>query len=89
VPDEQAAPIAARFPDLALRTEPAHQEAFAHLERARLDLAQLVPVLDGLFAWAAAQHCQPAGGLRQILLFSPGQGRTDIEWAVALRPAGK
>jgi protein phosphatase len=31
VPDEQAAEIAARFPDLTLRTEPAHQEAFIHL----------------------------------------------------------
>lgn len=89
VPDEQAAPIAARFVDLTLRTEPAHQEAFAHPEQAHQDLAQLVPVLEGLAAWVAARHRQPAGGLRQIMLFSPGQRRTDIEWAVALRPARK
>jgi hypothetical protein len=28
VPDDRAAEIAAGFPDLTLRTEPAHQEAF-------------------------------------------------------------
>jgi hypothetical protein len=31
VPGDQAAAIAARFPDLTLRTEPAHQKAFIHL----------------------------------------------------------
>jgi DNA-binding transcriptional MerR regulator len=93
VPDEQAAQIAAGFPDLTLRTEPAHQEAFAHPGQALADPAQLVPVVEGLGAWVAAQHRQPAGGLRQILIFSPGSGgqgpNTDIEWAIALRPAGK
>jgi hypothetical protein len=33
VPDDQAAAIAARFPDLTLRTEPAHQKPFIHLGR--------------------------------------------------------
>jgi DNA-binding transcriptional MerR regulator len=32
VPDDQADEIAARFPDLTLRTEPAHQEAFVRQE---------------------------------------------------------
>lgn len=87
---EQAAQIAAGFPDLTLRTESAHQEAFARPGQAQLDPAQLVPVVEGLVAWAAAQHRQPAGGLRQIMISSPGSGRgPDIEMAVALRPAGK
>jgi len=89
VPGEQAAQLAAGFPDLTLRTEPAHQEAFAHPGQAGPGPAQLALVFEGLGAWAAAQQRQPAGGLRQIMLFSPGQGRTDIEWALALRPAGK
>ena len=53
------------------------------------DIAQLVPVLESLGAWAGARH-QPTGGLRQVLIFSHssgGQG-TEMEWAVALRPAG-
>ncbi|MBV9379057.1 MAG: MerR family transcriptional regulator [Streptosporangiaceae bacterium] len=89
VPSEQAAQIAAQFPDLALRTEPAHQEAFAQPEQALPGPAQLVPVLEGLFAWVAARHRQPNGGLRQIMLFNLAERRTDMEWAVALRPAGK
>jgi len=91
VPGGQAAQIAASFPDLTLRTEPAHQEAFAHPGQALPDPAQLVPVVEGLGAWVAARHRQPAGGLRQILIFNLGSGGqgTDIEWAVALRPAGQ
>jgi DNA-binding transcriptional MerR regulator len=87
VPGEQAAQIAAGFPDLTLRTEPAHQEAFAHPGQASMDIAQLVPVLESLGTWASAQHREPAGGLRQILIFSPRSsgGGTDIEWAIALR----
>jgi len=90
VPGEQAAQIAASFPDLTLRAEPAHQEAFAHPGQGLPDPAQLVPVLEGLGAWTAARHRQPAGGLRQILLLSlgPGGQGPDVEWAVALRPAG-
>jgi hypothetical protein len=75
VPDERAARIAASFPDLTLRTEPAHQEAFAYMGQAGPDIAQLVPVLESLGAWAGAQHRQPTGGLRQILIFSHGSGR--------------
>jgi DNA-binding transcriptional MerR regulator len=89
VPGEEAAQLAAGFPDLTLRTEPAHQEAFAHPGQASPDLAQLALAFEGLGAWAAAQHRQPDGGLRQITLFNLAERRTDIEWAVALRPAGK
>jgi DNA-binding transcriptional MerR regulator len=93
VPDEQAAELAARFPDLTLRTEPAHQEAYIHLGpgQAQLSLAQLTPVVEGLGAWIHQQHRQPSGGLRQILIANPNSGGRgpDGEWAFALRPAGK
>jgi DNA-binding transcriptional MerR regulator len=89
VPGEEAAQIAAGFPDLTVRTEPAHQEAFAHPGQASADRAQLALVFEGLFAWVAAQQRQPDGGLRQIMLFNLASRRTDMEWAVALRPAGK
>jgi DNA-binding transcriptional MerR regulator len=87
VPQDEAASLAAGFPDLELRTEAAHQEAFVHVGQARLDRAQLEPVVESLYAWAAGQHRQPNGGLRQILMFNPDSGGNgpDGEWAVALR----
>ena len=57
VPEEIAAGLAARFSDLTLRNEPAHQEAFVHLARdpARTPAAQSLS-LETLLAWAAEQH---------------------------------
>ncbi|HEY1914722.1 MAG TPA: MerR family transcriptional regulator [Streptosporangiaceae bacterium] len=88
VPPDQAASLAARFPDLELRTEAAHQEAFVHVGQGRLDRAQLEPVVESLFAWTAAQHRQVVGGLRQLLVSNPESGGNgpDGEWAIALRP---
>jgi DNA-binding transcriptional MerR regulator len=88
VPEDQAAEIAARFPDLTLRTEPAHQEAFVNLGQSQPDAARLVPVLEGLVAWISKQQRQPTGGLRNILLSNPeaGERGPDSEWALALRP---
>jgi DNA-binding transcriptional MerR regulator len=88
VPDAQAAELAARFPDLSLRAEPAHEEAFVHLGQERLEREQLVPVLEGMVAWVTGQHRQPAGGLRQVLISNPQSGTgPDGEWAFPLRPA--
>ncbi len=88
VPQDEAAQIAASFPDLELRTEPAHQEAFVHVGKARLDRAQLEPVVESLFSWTVAQHRQPVGGLRQLLVSNPESGGNgpDGEWAIVLRP---
>lgn len=91
VPADQAAEAAAGFPDLTLRTEPAHQEAFVHVGQAQTATAELVPVIEGLVAWITGQHRQPSGGLRQILIFNPDSGDRgpDMDWAFALRPADK
>jgi DNA-binding transcriptional MerR regulator len=86
VPDDQAADLAARFDDLTLRTEPAHQEAFVDVGKASIELEQLVPYIESLTAWISEQHRQPAGGLRQLLIAnrdSGGQG-PDGQWAFAL-----
>ena len=89
VPDDQAAAIAARFPDLTLRTEPAHQEAFIHLGQERPDGAQSQVAGDALFGWTLSQHRKPSGGVRMILIpgtGDPSAGRgPDFDLAVALR----
>jgi DNA-binding transcriptional MerR regulator len=89
VPDDQAAAIAARFPDLTLRTESAHQEAFIHLGQERPAGAQWQVVGDALFGWVMEHHRKPNGGARMILI--PGTGDRsasvgpDFDLAVVLR----
>jgi len=89
VPGEEAAQLAAGFPDLTLRTEPAHQEAFAHPGQASPDLAQLALAFEGLGTWAAAQHRQPDGGLRQITLFNLAERRTSSGRSRCARPGSR
>lgn len=89
VPDDQADEIAARFPDLTLRTEPAHQEAFVRQEgpgRWRSG-TQVEIAIETLFAWASEQQRQPFGGVRSVLIPNPAdQGAgPDCEFAVSLR----
>ncbi|MEV4109695.1 helix-turn-helix domain-containing protein [Nonomuraea sp. NPDC049695] len=89
VPDDQADAIAARFPDLTLRTEPAHQEACVDPETP----AQWVSgtpaelAIGALAAWASQQQRQPFGGIRLRLIPNPESRGTgpDSEFALALR----
>ncbi|MBR7833532.1 MerR family transcriptional regulator [Actinospica durhamensis] len=89
VPDDQAAALAADFPDLALRTEPAHQEVFIAQASpgtwGRASEAELA--IQALFAWASENERPTAGGVRSLLIFSPAGERTTPagEFAVALR----
>jgi DNA-binding transcriptional MerR regulator len=87
VPDDRASEIAVSFPELTVRTEPAHQEAFVHTGQDRLGNAALTPVIESLFRWTQEQHRQPSGGLRQILISNPAAGANgpDGEWAIALK----
>jgi hypothetical protein len=89
VPDDQAADIAARFPDLTLRTEPAHQEAFVGQGKPGIwdNEAEAEVAIESLVAWASEQQRQPSGGVRMVLVFNPAnQGAgPDCEFAVALR----
>jgi len=89
VPGDQAAAIAARFPDLTLRTEPAHQEAFIHLGQQHPTGAEWQAVGEALYGWLLQHHRKPNGGTRMILI--PGTGDPsasrgpDFDLAVALR----
>jgi DNA-binding transcriptional MerR regulator len=69
VPQDLAGQLAASFPGLTLRTEPAHQEAYIHLDQDSLTAAQSQLVSDSFRAWAAEQQRQPSDlGLRVTLL---------------------
>ena len=58
VPQDLAGQLAARLPGLTLRTEPAHQEAYAHLDQ-DATAAQAQLAIESTLAWAAEQQRQP------------------------------
>jgi DNA-binding transcriptional MerR regulator len=89
VPGDRADEVAAGLPDLTLRTEPAHQEAFVRqgVPGRWVGGAQVEIAVEALFAWAGERGRQPAGGVRSVLVPNPankGAG-PDCEFAVALR----
>src|ERR1700733_14091312 len=58
VPQDLAGQIAASFPGLTLRTEPAHQEAYIQLPQEPLTAAQEQLIGDSFTAWTAEQQRQ-------------------------------
>ena len=58
VPQDLAGQLAASFPGLTLRTEPAHQEAYIQLPQDPMTAAQEQLIGDSFTAWAAEQQRQ-------------------------------
>ncbi|WP_410673290.1 MerR family transcriptional regulator [Amycolatopsis sp. cmx-4-68] len=89
VPGDRTAEIAAEFPDLTLRTEAAHQEAFVRQETPGrwAGTAQVEVAVGALFAWASEQGRPPSGGVRCVLVPDPAQGGNGpyVEFALSLR----
>jgi DNA-binding transcriptional MerR regulator len=90
VPDDRADELAARFPELTLRTEPAHEEAFVHIGTGETTGAQWQLISGSLHAWASEQRRQPSDlGVR--ITFLPTTPRAtdermpDRDFAVPLR----
>jgi DNA-binding transcriptional MerR regulator len=68
---DQAEALAARFPELTLRTEPAHEEAFVHLGDIVASPPQWQLAGDALYGWAGRQHRRPSAlGVRITHLVS-------------------
>jgi DNA-binding transcriptional MerR regulator len=89
VPDDQANEIAAAFPDLTLRVEPEHQEAFVRAEApGQAGGTWIENAIEALFSWASTERRQPSEGVRTVLVFpnppSAGTGPY-TEIAVPLR----
>ena len=88
VPAEQAEELAALYPELTLRSEPAHEEAFVHLGEAQLSGAQWQLVSASLRTWSAAERRMPSDlGVRLTYLAKPPitpDSRPEIDFAVPL-----
>jgi DNA-binding transcriptional MerR regulator len=89
VPEDRGAEIAAGFPDLTLRIEPAHLEAFVRPEAPGrwASGAQVEVAMGALFAWASEHDRHPAGGVRGVLVPDPDRRGVGpyVEFAMSLR----
>ena len=88
VSPEQAEELAALYPELTLRSEPAHEEAFVHIGEAQLSGAQWELVSESLRGWSAAERRMPSDlGVRLTYLAEPPitpDVRPEIDFAVPL-----
>ena len=76
VPQDLAGQLAASLPGLTLRTEPAHQEAWVHLDQ-DATAAQWQAVSDSALAWAAEQQRQPSDLPLRVTLLTTAAPVTD------------
>jgi hypothetical protein len=77
VPQDLAGQLAASFPGLTLRTEPAHQEAYIHLPPDPLTAAQEQLLSDSFTAWTAEQQRQPSDLPLRVTLLTTTAPVTD------------
>jgi len=87
VAEDRAEELAASFPDLTLRVDPAHQEAYVHYGATTLlHSARIVLAAQSLVAWARDQDRELAGGLRLVYLEADAGGSgPDCDVAAPLR----
>ncbi len=76
VPQDQAGQLAASLPGLTLRTEPAHQEAYVHLDQ-DATAAQWQAGPDSALAWVAEQQRQPSDLPLRVTLLTTAAPVTD------------
>lgn len=75
VPSGQAEQIAARFPDLVLRREPRHREAYVRLTKSQPGPVHSIRALAALERWAAEHGESMAGAPRTIFFADPTTAR--------------
>ena len=77
VPQDLAGELAASFPGLTLRTEPAHQEACVHLGQDPVTAAQAQLVSDSALVWVTEQRRQSSDLPLRITLLTTSAPVTD------------
>src|SRR6202167_2736400 len=78
VPQDQAGQLAASFPGLTLRAEPAHQEAYVQLPQDPLTAAQEQLIGDSFTAWTADQQRQSSHLPLRVTLLTTATPVTDF-----------
>jgi len=90
VPDDQAEALAAAFPELSLRTEPTHQEAFVNLgPGGQTSAPQWQLISESFHTWGDERGVQPSDlGVRITYLATPpitSDSMPDCDFAIPLR----
>lgn len=89
VAEDEAERIAARMPDLTLRTDAAHQEAFVHYgATTQLHAARIGLAAQSLMAWTREHHKQVGDGMRLVYLSAGDPGCADCDVALPLLRKG-
>jgi DNA-binding transcriptional MerR regulator len=80
VPEERVESLAADFPGLSFRSEPAHEEAFVNLgPGGQTSASQWQLVSESLHAWATARGAQPSElGVRITYLATPPRTESSV-----------
>ena len=88
---DQATELAARYPELTLRTEPAHEEAYVHLGDTMGSPPEWRLVMEALFGWGARNGRRASDLGIRITYLSSGPAaataadpRPDCDYAVPL-----
>jgi DNA-binding transcriptional MerR regulator len=75
-------------PDIQVRVEPAHEEAYVRLTAAEMSWPRMLPFADALERWGRDHDRRPAAPLRQVLLAdlrTAGPGTQACDLSVPLR----
>ena len=78
-------------PDIQVRVEPAHEEAFIRLSAAEMAWPRMLPFADALERWGRDHARRPAAALRQVLFADLRTATPDAQacdLSVPLRPPG-
>ncbi|WP_042399102.1 MerR family transcriptional regulator [Streptacidiphilus carbonis] len=88
IPDEAAEAMAARFPDLTIRQDPAHREAYVRLTRSELTPADGMRAGETLEAWMNGQPepSVPLGPFRQVFFGDPRGAAPDTPLSDVVAP---
>ncbi len=78
--------LAGRFPELTLRTDSAHFEAFVHYGRAtQLHTSRIALAVQSLLSWAREADRHTAGGLRLLYRAGRAGDGPDLDLALPVR----
>ncbi|MEY9965125.1 DNA-binding transcriptional MerR regulator [Streptacidiphilus sp. MAP12-16] len=86
VPAEAADELAARYPDLTIRQDPAHREAYVRLNNDQLARADGLRAFESLQAWFAEHGVTPSGPPRQTFFADPREVAADIPVSDVIGP---
>lgn len=85
VAEVRAEQLARRLPDMTLRTDPAHQEAYVHYgATTQVHAARIALAAQSLLTWARERDRRAAGGMRLVYLSTGNGSGTDCDVALPL-----